>query len=373
MPKLRAGEAFIGKAVAFACVCLIFSVLASVALAGPLADAATAMRPGEWRTLNRAGDGSGYGYDLLVSCKDSGTDCADNILNFADKGLWNPHTREIHFIGKGHMRQARHIVYSEATNRWTEEPLPSWAGGDYGIAHGYEHSAIDPANGNIYLRLFNSPQIYRWSRQTKTWTALPPGPNTAVAAAIEYFPELGGLVYVGGGEVHLYHEGQGRWSRLATGLAMGPYHHVASYNPVHKVVVFGGGNDSRNLYRLNASGTIEPVRLAPAVVGVQSSVFTVDPASGRYLLFTSSGLFFEYDVSANAWSPSLNASGALLFGANSNRILWRVAVPVASLGVLVFLTYDYGSSAAYVYRHAAGTVAPPDTTPPPAPGGLIVR
>lgn len=340
--------------------------------AGPLADAATNMQAGEWRVLNRAGDGSGYGYDLLISCKPGGSDCADNILNFADKGLWNPHTREVHFIGKGHMRQARHIVYSEATNRWSEEPLPSWAGGDYGIGHGYEHGAIDPSTGNIYLRLFNSTSIYRWSRQTKQWTPLPAGPNTAVVAAIEYFPEMGGLVYVGGGEVHFFSEAQGRWSRLASGLAMGPYHHVASYNPVHRVVIFGGGNDSNRLYRLTASGAITPIRTAPANVGILASVFTVDPTSGRHLLFTSGGGFFEYDVVADNWS-SRPASGVLMFNSNANRILYRVAVPIASLGVLKFLGYDGSSSATYVYKHAPGTVQPPDVTPPPAPAGLVVE
>ncbi len=344
----------------------------SAAVAGPLADAAAAMQPGEWRVVNRAGDGSGYGYDLLISCKPSGGDCGDNILNYADKGLWNPHTREVHFIGKGHIREARHIVYSEATNRWSVEPLPSWAGGDYGIAHGYEHSAIDPATGNIYLRQFNSTSIHRWNRQTKVWSPLPAGPNTAVAAAIEYFPEMGGLVYVGGGEVHFYSEAQGRWSRLASGLPMGPYHHVASYNPVHKVVIFGGGNDSRSLHRLNANGTIVPVRQAPANVGILASVFTVDPASGRHLLFTSAGGFFEYDVAADNWS-SRSAAGVLMFNSDSNRIIYRVAVPIASLGVLKFLGYNGNSSTTHVYKHAPGAVQPPDTQAPPVPTGLRVQ
>ncbi len=340
--------------------------------AGPLADAAASMQAGEWRVLNRAGDGSGYGYDLLISCKPDGSDCGDNILNFADRGLWNPHTREVHFIGKGHLREPKHIVYSEATHRWSIEPLPSWAYGMWALGHGYEHSAIDPSTGNIYLRLFNSTSIYRWSRQTKQWTLLPAGPNTAVAAAIEYFPEMGGLVYVGGGEVHFYSESQGRWSRLASGLTMGPYHNVASYNPVHRVVIFGGGNGSNRLYRLNASGAITEIRSAPANVGILASVFTVDPASGRHLLFTSGGGFFEYDVVADNWS-SRSASNVLMFNSNANRILYRVAVPVVSLGVVKFLGYDGNSSATYVYKHAPGTVQPPDTMPPPAPGGLVAE
>lgn len=353
---------------------------AMLAIGGPLFAQATTlgnmaaqMVPGEWRTLSRAGDGSGYGYELLVSCKESGGDCADNILNYADKALWNANTREIHFIGKGHMRAARHIVYSEATNRWSVEPLPSWAGGAYGIGHGYEHSAIDPANGNIYLRQFNSTAVYRWSRSTKAWTQLPAGPNTAVVAAIEYFPEMGGLVYVGGGEVHFYSESQGRWSLLASGLAMGPYSHVVSYNPVHKVIIAGGGDGSNQLYRVNASGTVTPIASAPVVVGIQSSVFTVDPASAKYLLFGSGGGVFEYDVPGNRWT-TLPSSNVQMFAPSGNRILYRSAVPISTHGVVAFLTTDVGPSNVFLYRHAPGQAAPPpDTTPPPAPTGLTVQ
>lgn len=364
-------------------------VVAAITLAGAattgragatvLGDLAAQMRPGEWRVLNQSGDASGFNYDLLISC--NGSDCADNILNFADKALWNPNTREIHFVGKGHMREMKHISYSETTNRWTLEPQPYWhsAGGgiSYGIAHGYEHSAIDPATGNVYVRLFNSGQVYKFTRATKTWSELPLGPVTSsVAVAIEYFPELGGLLLVGGGEVHLYRESSRTWTRLAQGLSMGPYHHVASYNPVHKVAIVGGGNDSRALYRVDSSGRVTGIANAPIVVGVQSSVFTVDPASGKHLLFGSGGGFYEYDVAANTWS-SLSTAGVPMFSAGNgynNRILYRSAVPISTHGVVAFLALDGSNARVFLYRHAPGAPPPPaDTTPPAPPIGLTVQ
>jgi hypothetical protein len=344
--------------------------------ASQLGDMAAQMKPGEWRVLNQSGDASGWSYDLLVACKPDGTDCADNILNFADKGLWNPNTREIHFIGKGHMRAAKHVVYTEAMNRWTQEPLPAAFGGDYGLAHGYEHSAIDPTSGNVYARLFNSTQVFRWTRATKTWTQLPSAPNPSVAVAIEYFPELGGLLLVGGGEVHLYRESSGSWTRLAQGLTMGDYHNVASYNPVHKVAIVGGGNGSNRLYRVSATGAVTPIATAPADVGILASVFTVDPASGKHLLFTSGGGFYEYDVGTNSWTAANAASVAMFAGSNAynNRILYRVAVPISTYGIVAFLTLDGSSAKVYLYRHAPGAAAPPlDTTPPSPPATLNVQ
>lgn len=365
--------------VAVALVAFVWAAVPAAASATILGDLAAQMQPGEWRVLNRSGDASGFNYDLLVSC--SGADCGDNILNYADKALWNPVAREIHFIGKGHLRDLKHISYNEAANRWTREAKPYWdcsgSGTCYGIGHGFEHSAIDPTTGNVYARLFNSSQVFKWTRATKTWSELPPGPVTSsVAVAIEYFPELGGLLLVGGGEVHLYRESSRAWVQLAQGLAMGPYSHVASYNAVHKVAIVGGGDNSTRLYRVDSAGRITAIANAPVVVGVQSSVFTVDPASGRYLLFGSGGGFYQYDVAANAWSP-LNSSGVPMFSAGNsynNRILFRSAVPISTHGVVAFLALDGSDARVFLYRHAPGAAPPPiDTTPPAPPSGLTVQ
>jgi hypothetical protein len=351
---------------------------ANGARASVLGDMATQMRPGEWRELNRTGDGSGFNYDLLVSC--TGSDCADHILNYADKALWNPHTREIHFLGQGHGgRLMKHISYGEASNRWVLESKPYWDCSPsptcYSIVHGYEHSAIDPVTGNIYARKFNSTQVFKWTRATKTWSELPSGPNPAVAVALEYFPELGGLLLVGGGEVHLYRESTRTWTLLAQGLPMGPYSSVAAYNPVHKVAIVGGGDGSTRLYRVDSSGRVGAVANAPVAVGIQSSVFTVDPVSGKHLLFGSGGGFFEYDVASNTWSAA-NSDGVAMFAPGGNRILFRSAVPIGTHGVIAFLTLNLNDSVArvYLYRHAPGASPPPvDTTPPTPPTGITIQ
>ena len=337
----------------------------------PMGSAATAMQPGEWRVLNRGGDASGFNNNLLKSC--IGTDCADNILNFASKGLWNPATREIHFIGKGHQREAKHIVYSEATNRWTQEPLPAWAGGQYGIAHGYEQSTIDPVTGRIYVRPFNSTSYYRWERSTKQWSSLPSGPNSAVAIALEWFPEMNGFLYVGGGEIHAYSESTGSWRSLATGLAMGGYHNVAHYNPVHKVAIVGGGNDSRALYRVTANGSVTRIADAPGGVGILAGVLTTDPASGKLLLFTSAGGMFEYDVPTNRWTTL--SSSIPLWAPESNKIVYRIAVPLSTYGAFAFLTHYWNDSTSqvYLYRHSPGTGTPADSTPPAPPSGVRLQ
>lgn len=350
------------------------------AMASTLSDAAAQLQPGQWKVLNRAGDGTGFDYNLIVSCQPSG--CSDTILNYADKGQWNPNTREIEFLGKGHMAEHKHISYSEASNRWVTRTRPGWACGVaancYGIIHGYEHSAMNPANGDMYARIASSGTVYKWTRATQTWSQLPSGPVLEVAIAIEYFPEMGGLLYVGtrngAGEVHLYRESTGTWTQLASGLAMGPYHNVASYNPVHKIVVFGGGNGSTQLYKIDASGKVAAIANAPVGVGILQSVFTVDPASGRQLLFGSGGGFYEYDVSANRWT-ALSTAGVPLFRTDDpNRIWMRVAVPLSTYGVVAFLVEGGNADTrVLLYRHAASQPPVADTTPPAPPVSLSIK
>lgn len=351
------------------------------AAASVLSEAAARLQPGQWSVLNRAGDGRGFDYNFIVACQATGG-CYDTILSYADKGLWNPQTREIEFVGQGHAAEMKHISYSEANNLWTREAKAYWCsdGCQWGLGHGYEHSANNPATGDVYARRMNSGDVYKWTRSTKTWSQLPAGPVMEVAIAIEYFPEMGGVVLMGqgtsgSGEVHIYRESTGKWSQLKSGLSMGPYHNEGSYNPVHKVIVFGGGNGSSNMYKLDASGTVTPIANAPTEVRILETVWTVDPASGKYLLFANSGSFYQYDVPSNSWN-TLSTANVQMFG-NGNQVQNRVvAIPIATYGVLAFLIEDGTADTRVVlYRHsAASQAAPPiDTTPPAVPSGLSVR
>lgn len=335
-----------------------------------LGDLAAQMKPGEWRVLNVAGDASGYGQSLLQSC---GSDCGDNIFNFSDKMTWDPNRRLVHFIGHGHLREQKFITYTEATNSWKLEPKPYWdctPGCPWGgVGHGYEHSALDPLTGNMYARVYNSTSIYKYTAATQAWSQIASAPNnTTVAMALEYFPDINGLVFTGGGSIDIYSESTRSWSELAGGLAMGPYHNVASYNPVHKIVLFGGGNDSRDMYRLNTSRQIAKVANAPINVGIQASVLTVDPVSGKHLLFGSNSGFYEYDVPTDTWSQ-LNASAVPFFPG----ILYVVATPISTHGVIMFAKYDGNNSKVYLYKHAPGSPPPTDTIPPATPNNLSVR
>lgn len=359
----------------FLVLAVVISVWVVPARATRLGDVAAQLQPGQWTVLNSATDGSGYNTDLLISC--TGSDCADNILNYANEGHWNPLTRELHYIGQGHGgRLLKHISYAEATNRWSIEAKPYWdcspSPSCYSLVHNFDQTTIDPRTGDLFARKFNSTEVYRWTRATKTWSKLPAAPNPQVAIALEYFPDVNGLLLLGGGEVHLLRDGASAWERLASNLPMGPYNNVANYNPTHRIVLFGGGNGSQSVYKIDASLRITPVASAPAPIGVMSGLIVWDPASGRHLLFSSTGGFFEYDVAGDQWR-ALNGTSVPAFASNSNRIIHRALIPVSTYGLVLVLTFDFENSKVYAYRHAASQSGPVDTTPPAPPRGLTVR
>ncbi len=347
---------------------------AQYAIASRLSDVAAQLQPGQWTVFNTPTDGSNYTSDLLISC--TGSDCADNILNYAHEGHWNPFTRELHFIGQGHGgRLLKHISYSEATNRWSIEAKPYWDCSPmpdcYSLVHNYDQTTLDPRTGDLFARKFNSTQVYRWTRSTKTWTQLPAAPNPGVALALEYFPEMGGLLLLGAGQAHILRDNGSTWQQLASGLQMGGYGNIASYNPTHEIVIFGGGESSRNLYKVNATGQVEAIAAAPAGMGVLSALLIWDPATSRHLALTSGGGFYEYDVASNSWR-NLDAS-TVPASQRSNRVEWRAAIPVSAYGIVLLLTFDFGNSRIHAYRHGASLSIPPDSTPPAAPTGLTVR
>lgn len=346
-----------------------------------LATLSASLEPGQWTILNNDGDSSNYNWDLLVACKDANNsgDCGDTIINYADKGLWDPNTKEIHFLGAGHLRAWKFITYTASTDKWIRQPKPYFDCREteslcWPMGHGYEHSTINPETGDIYWRGFSSSEMYRWTKSTQTWAPLESSsnPNPTIVGALAYFPEMGGLLFIGGGKVHFFNETTNTWSQLAANLPMAEYHNVATYDPINKIVIFGGGNDSPKLHKINASGVITAIADAPAAVGVNSSVFTVDPASGKFLLFTSAGTFHEYNVTTNTWS-NLNSSSVPIWNTGAaNKSEFRVAIPISTYGVVAIMGYN--PRTVWLYKHSSSGAVPvttpttPVTTPTPTNG-----
>jgi hypothetical protein len=299
---------------------------------------AASMEPGAWAKLKT----EDYTADLLRVQ-------SHHILEYTDQAVWDPNSREVLFVGQGHYSAVKFIAYSAADNRWKQLPVPSWWGGDPttgkgAIGHAYDNNAIDGAKGILYFHQSATTKVHRYDIAKGEWSTLPElkGAPTGHGTALVYFPEMKGLVRVLAGSVHFFSEEKNAWSLLKEKVAMGPYHNIAKYSPAEKAVIFGAGNDSKALYRLDAKGEIKALPAAPILVRISSTVVTVDPVTGDVLVLDmeSKRKFHAFDVHKNAWRQLPDAP-----------IASGAAAALPELGVNFYFTAR--PETVYLYKHAA--------------------
>ena len=291
-----------------------------------LAKLAAGMKPGTWAELKT----DNYTAELLRVQN-------GNILGYTDTAVWHPKTQQVLFVGQGHYAAVKFIIYSAATNSWKLMPTPVWWDGDAKtgkgpIGHAYQNTTIDPSRGLLFHHQSATRLVHRYDIAKDEWTTLPEikGASTGHGTALAYFPERKGLVRIYGGAIHFFDEEQNTWSLLKERFPMGPYHNIAKYNAVDKSVIFGAGNGSKLLHRMDSQGNITPLQEAPFVIRISSTVTAIDPVSGELLVVSSEdkGKFHALDLKKNEWrqlpdapisegaSGSIAAHGVTLYFAN---------------------------------------------------------
>jgi hypothetical protein len=235
------------------------------------------------------------------------------------------------------------------------ETPPWWKGdaqtGKGPIGHAYYNNTINPVRGIFYLHQSATRLVHRFDIARHEWKTLPEiaGAATGHGTAIAYFPERKGLVRVLAGTVHFFSDEKNEWTRLADKLAMGPYHNVARYSSVQKVVLLGGGNNSKNLYILDAEGKITPGKAAPIEVGINTAIVTSDPVSGDFLVLHKDDRFYSFDPVKDAWKKLSTEGMPFRMNGSSFDV---VTTPVANYGVTLFFTAERKGLKVYLYKPA---------------------
>ena len=337
--------------------------------ASALSDLAAQMPAGSWAELST----NGLTDELLSQPENP----ASNILGFSDNAVWDPVSKSFLFLGGPHGAPKKFIRYRESTNSWSTLPVFS-----SNATHGYDHNAIDPSRREFYHRRHSSADMWRFNIDNETWSPMPDldaSGYIGVAGGMEYFPELGSsgmLVLARGGanRLHKFDFSKNSWSNQPNG-SMGNYHNFAEYNPVHKLVIFGGGNNSagersKDVYAIDGNGNVSTKNNAPIFLGIHETVLTVDPSTGDYLVFNSAKKFYVYDVVSDSWS--LQSGQPPIFDQVQSVVVGGiVAAPIPEYGVVMFLK-ALGPKV-YLYKHGDGPSTPVDNIPPAAPDNLGVN
>lgn len=299
--------------------------------ASALGELAAKMAPGDWAELKT----TGYSTSLITT----GT---DNILNYSNSAVWDPVKKEVRFVGQGHNEAEKMIIYTEEDNTWKNQSGPNTSG----IGHGYDHNALDPATGISYYRKFASSAVFQYDGAWKTAPSLEGTPNSNnCCGSLTWFPEMNALTFWGSGYVDVLKNG--KWSVVATKqVKMGDYHNVSEYSSQYGLVFGGAGNDDKNLYALNAAGTLTAIPPAPVSMGIYSALVIADPGSGELVVVSRDKTIWSYHPGIKTWAQ-MKAPTVNLFVNEDIPIKFMVASSISTYNVIMFIKKD----AIYLYKH----------------------
>jgi uncharacterized protein (TIGR03382 family) len=350
----------------------VHALIVSPAMATPLSELAATLAPGEFAELETENGGP-----VLAETMGGAT---GSILPYSEDAVWDARTGRYYFIGSDHIYDGdsstpRFVAYDEADNRWLVMPEPGWF--PRGTRHGYDHSAM--LDGRLYhITVIRGEPLHELDPISGAWTERAALEDTGYNrfGGLEPFPALGGLVYVENTSLFLWERDADRWTTLESGLPMGDYHNFAEYNPVHEVVIFGGGNDSGVVHVLEADRSVRRAPDAPFPLRVNSAIVTVDPLSGDYLVFGGDGEFWVFDATTDEWR--LQPVTVPFFGLREGAVDLMIAAPIDSYGVVMFVQHtDPGDTPevnVWLYKHSPGMgVGRPDAGPAADAGATIDR
>jgi hypothetical protein len=320
--------------------------MAAFCFSTALGDLAQSMKAGEWKLLITEG---GFGTSFLETygCNEFN----HSILQYGNKAQWDLASQQFLFLGSPHGNASKFVIYNAHTNTWREGPLPSGCfnqGHTCGgcNVHSYYLSGIDQAKSRFFF--CSGSQIYAYDIANNTWSSFAEG--KAHYTGLSWFPEMGGMVYAAGGNGVWIHKGS--WSKVGD-YSLGNIHNVCLYNPVHKLVLFGGGNGSNTVYKIDSSGKVTQMKNSPQSLRICSSLITLDPVSGKFLILYDDNAFYEYDVTSDTWTsktpPPYIVAGTLGCGTG------LVATPVSTYGVIMFV--GFSPAMVIVYKHTDSNMA----------------
>jgi hypothetical protein len=331
--------------------CLIMGGLSlSPLYSSELQQLADSMQPGTWAALET----NGMNQEFLNTSGYNGA--SFSILQYANKAQWDPISEKYLFLGSPHDNPFKFIIYDSKSNTWESGPLPNSCmeiGHNHGgcWVHSYYYSAIDPNAGKFYFYFLQG--IAEYDIASQTWRQLPGKIEQANAlyGGLSYFPDERKFVYVAGEYgLHEYNMSTLSWTFLDN-YSMGNYHNISLYNPIHNITFFGGGNNSRSIYRMDSNGVVTSLGQAPRDLVLCSSIVTLDPISGNYLICYDDGSFYDFDAMNNTWSllpsPPPDFYNSIACGTGT------IGAPISNYGVAMFLSYS--TAKVYLYKHSPGT------------------
>lgn len=302
-----------------------------------------------------------------------------HIAGWTDDAHWDSRTGQFFYMG---LRQTRQfIVFSETNSAWRVIPLDPKSDNPCfrtRFGHIYSSNGFDHERSRFYHRyngfsgeaegLKLAGGISFFDVLTEKWTKLPPIPPASgfTGMAIEYFGARDGLVILGT-HAYLFSTERHKWEDLGPSPVSG-YHSLIRHNPFRQEVLMAGGNhDPRVVARITKDGKIERLKDFPRNFGLSPDKIAVDPASGRYLMFSFKEgplTCFEFDSNENEYRV-VEAASEGYYPYKGYSASYTVCAFIPEYGVVMWAE----PRGVFLYKHDPTVKYPVAVaSPPPAPG-----
>lgn len=343
-----------------------------------LATTAASMSAGSWAKVSAANQDAVLGVGPT----------SGSMIHYCNQMPWNPVRRAIEIVAMDHNAgMQRYVRYNELTNAFEVVQADDGAGSS--TRHGYGHTVVNPATGDLYHRLaeFNyegsGPLVRKWAQGGASWTSLA-RPTTlyymqnAIASCwwTGSFAGAGSqgcmLVYnsgdsaIGGsasdGGMYAYNPLTNSWFWSARsmspfyGASGATYHSVMAYSATHNVAVYGGGNDNpTKLWRLNADRSVTVMPAAPSgcTLGVQQGILCEDPVTGNFLVLSRGNIWELNPTGAGSWTKLSGSRVPPAGVGNPTAPDGVTCTPIRDYGVVAYITQSSRSGGTlFLYKHA---------------------
>jgi hypothetical protein len=352
-----------------------FTTQAALLTGSSIGALAGSMLPGTWAQLNTNNFQSGNIFDP----PDGGS-----ILEYEDKGVWDPINKTVLVLGMSHPNGATptpcneilFVKYTDSDSTWSNLPTPC-PNFDTAttVSHNYEHIAINPNTGDVFHREYYSGNMMYFAQAAQAWTGMPAfntsgqnAGNYQVAGALEYFPDRNSLIMVDGDwgvwEYTLSQLPNGTWTQIANTVSapisglptltgMGDYGELAHYSPLCKCLVISGANNT--VWEMSATGTFTHKQDAPISLSTTSAppasgaIMTVDPLSGLILVWNNDGTAYRYDPLLDTWTQT--GITPPNFPNGNTGATEVILIPISTYGVIMEIYASSNGSAGSIYLY----------------------
>ncbi|MGE0764556.1 MAG: hypothetical protein AB7N80_14870 [Bdellovibrionales bacterium] len=339
-----------------------------------LAKLAASMPAGSWAKLDVSNQNAILGVGSV----------SGSMLHYCNSAPWNAKNKSIEILGQDHNYPfMRHVRYDEVTNQFVL--VADNAG--IGSGHGYDHSSLNPTNGDLYTRLYSGfsgkISVRKKAFGTANYVDIPSVPATdqvAIGTCWWSGSFVGGgaqgsfMVFNSGnsvngakdGHIAAYNPLTNTWFFSQEGCAPNygsgaTYHSVIEYSSIKNVAVYGGGNVASNrLWRLSSDASIIAMPNVPTgkAVGIQSGNLVNDPVTGNFLLLSGRELWELNPDGAGKWTQQTGsrvppADAAFPGPGALSDLDGVVSCAIPEYGVVVYIKQKLQTGGnVYLYKHA---------------------